>query len=59
MSFGHLRETGGLQLLLAFDLDQAEAARAHVGEPAEMAQPGNVDAAVPGGGEDGLAFEWR
>ena len=47
------------EFLLAFDFDQAEAARADIAEAADMAKARDVDAVVPRYGEDGLRRRGR
>ena len=46
---------GGKELVAALDLDQAQAAGAHVAEAVQMAEGGNVDVVLPRHFKDGLA----
>ena len=58
-ALGHFGEAGCEEFLLALDFHQAQAARAWIGEPSQVAEPRDVDAAFPRGGKDGLAFQGR
>ena len=46
---------GGQQLVAALDLDQAQAAGAHIAQAVQMAEGGNVDVVLPRHFQDGLA----
>src|SRR5579864_323671 len=50
---------GGLELLLSFDFDHAQAAGSDVAQAADVAEARNVNAVLPGNGENRIAAAAR